>query len=126
MMSITNRFSSGRRNLNRKVNRKLDIHATRMLPGVHRPPPPNLLAEACRNLNEAIRIRKRMAKREPHLFGPKATAYFLETVEMAESEREFGRALQRIYGCEPGPATVWRDRYPEFDPCRIHELVKKK
>jgi len=48
------------RNLNRHLNRSNLRHTTRMLGGVHRPPPPNYLGMACRALKQVIKLDKRL------------------------------------------------------------------
>ena len=95
--------------------------ATRMLGGARRPRKPNGLALACRLLDEALRIHERMAKREPNLFGPHATQYFLETVEREKFRREIATTIRRVYGesetdGESYVTGVWTERYPEFGP----------
>ena len=78
--------------------------------------PPDYLAVACRALNQALRISKRMARADPHLFGPHAARYFQETVQAARQEAEVEVALPKVYGppqpgeppCGPG---VWTRRY---------------
>lgn len=46
------------RSLNRLYTRSLTRHASRMLGGVHRPRPPDLLAIACRALERVVKIDK--------------------------------------------------------------------
>ena len=87
-----------------------------MSPGVRRPPRPDYLAIACRAVNQLLRLRRRMAKEDPHIFGPHSSQYFLDTLEMERKEKETAAALQRVYG-PPAPgepvrvSTLWTDRY---------------
>ena len=81
-----------------------------------RGPRPRYLALACRLLRDAVRISKRMAKRDPHLFGPHARAYYDDTVGLENFQREFDEALRKVYGPNPDDAsprqsTIWTDRY---------------
>ena len=77
------------RNLSRHHDRVLRRHTTRMLGGVHRPPPPNYLAIACRALNEVLRIDRRL---QP---------YLPEQIQL-EQDRVFHTqvraAIDRVYG----------------------------
>jgi hypothetical protein len=104
------------RSLNRHLNRACTRHTTRMLGGARRPPRPNELRNACRLLDQALRIRKRMTKRDPHLFGPHAHRYYLDTLRLAQQQQEARAALAKVYGPSPPGApdctsTVWADRY---------------
>ena len=76
----------------------------------------NYLAEACRALGLFLRQTKKMAKADPHLFGPHARRYFLDTVQMAQQEEEVAAALRNVYGPPqpddpPLPPGVWTERY---------------
>ena len=113
--------------LNRSLNRPCTRYATRMLDGARRPPRPNELQIACRLLDQALRIHQRMARRDPHLFGPHARRYYLDTIQLAQDQQEIGAALRKVYGPsppgEPEPvSTVWTDRYTFRTPQqrRIH------
>jgi hypothetical protein len=71
----------------------------------------------CRTLNQYLRIANRMAKRDPHLFGPRARDFYLDTLQMERRERETEAALRKVYGPpahgEPQRvSTLWTDRYP--------------
>ena len=84
-----------------------------MLDGARRP---NLLRLACRLLTEYLRSAKRMARQDPHLFGPRAMDYYRDTLAKVEFEKEIWAAIEKVYGPpEPGherPAsTIWSDRY---------------
>jgi len=79
-------------------------------------PRPNYLAMACSALNAAPRIHARLARKDPHIFGPHSHQYFLDTLEMEKAEKEIEAALRRVYGPpksgEPVRAsTLWTDRY---------------
>ena len=114
---MSNRFRNGLRKLSRNLDRRCDRHSTRMLGGARRPRPPNYLAIACRALNQYIRLAKRRAKNDPHIFGPRAHDYYLDTLRMEQREREAEAALLKVYG-PPAPgepkhvSTLWTDRYP--------------
>ena len=85
-----------------------------MLGGARRP---NYLALACSALNQLLRLQARMAKEDPHIFGPHAHQYFLDTLEMEREQQEAEAALRKVYG-PPSPnqpkhvSTLWTDRYP--------------
>jgi hypothetical protein len=84
-----------------------------MLGGARRP---NYLAQACRALSQYLRLRKQMAKADPHIFGPHARKYYLDTLEMEREEQERESALRRVYGpVKPGEpeyvSTLWSERY---------------
>lgn len=76
----------------------------------------NYLAEACRALELVVRQSKKMAKADPHLLGPHARRYFLDTVQAAQQAEEVEAALRNVYGppkpddppLRPG---VWTERY---------------
>ena len=93
---------STRRPLVRNLNRQLGHYATRMLGGAARPRPPNYLAIAIRCLNEACRIHKRMAKREPHLFDyATIDRNQREAAARQHYEAEVKAALDRVYNTPP-------------------------
>jgi len=76
-------------NANRHRDRVLSRHTTRMLGGVHRTPPPNDLAIACRALTEVIKIDKRLRP------------YMQEQIRLEEERvrhEPIKAALDRIYG----------------------------
>ena len=57
-----------------------------------------------------------MARRDPELFGPQASRYFLDTVRLEQEQKERPAALDKVYGpAPPGQpeiiSTVWSDRY---------------
>jgi hypothetical protein len=87
-----------------------------MLRGARRPRRPNELRQLCRILNQCLRIARRMEKRDPHLFGPRARDYFLDTLRMERQRQETEAALNKVYG-PPDPSlparvsTLWTDRY---------------
>jgi hypothetical protein len=83
---------------------------------------PDFLALACKAINQALRIQNRLAKRDPHIFGPHSRQYFLDTLVLEREERECQAALRRVYGPpKPGEppfvSTLWTDRYyPPEEP----------
>jgi hypothetical protein len=84
-----------------------------MLGGARRP---NYLALACSALTQLLRLETRKAKEAPHLFGPHAHKYFLDTLTMEREQQEREAALRRAYGPpklgEPEfVSTLWTDRY---------------
>lgn len=92
--------------LGRCLNRRLDGRRCR---------PPDGLALACTLIQKYLRLRRKTAKAEPHLFGPHAGAYYRDTLKMAAQEKEAAAALQKIYGPEPPgsphPRSIWQKRY---------------
>ena len=66
-----------------------------------------------------------MAKADPHIFGPHAREYFLDTLKMEKQQQETEAAIRKVYG-PPAPgepphvSTLWSDRYPpELKQSRI-------
>lgn len=109
------------RYLNRRLDHKCNRYDSRMLPGARRPRPVDPLRAACRALNLAVRLSKRMAKRDPHLFGPRAADYFRDTLRLEAQQRETEAALRKVYGPpKPGDppfvSTLWTDRYFHTTP----------
>lgn len=85
--------------LDRRFDRRLDYFTTRTLGGASRSRSPNDLAIAIRCLSEAIRIHKRMAKREPHLFDyATIDRDRREAAARQQREAECQAALERVYG----------------------------
>jgi hypothetical protein len=84
-----------------------------MSPGARRP---NYLAIACRAINQLLRSARRMAKEDPHIFGPHSREYYLDTLEEESRLQETEAAVRRVYG-PPAPgepqhvSTLWTDRY---------------
>jgi hypothetical protein len=76
----------------------------------------NYLAEACQYLNLYLRQHKKMARADPHLFGPHSHRYYLDTVQLDWEEKEIVASLRKVYGPPrpgdppPGP-DVWTERY---------------
>jgi hypothetical protein len=102
------------RSLNRPLNRPLARFLGRRLDG--RPARrPNYLAEACALLGKYIRLRRKTAKAEPHLFGPHAGIYYRDTLKLADQQKVVAAALDKIYGPDPSgappPPSVWAERY---------------
>jgi hypothetical protein len=110
---MSTKSRNGRRELNQSLNRRWGRYSTRMLGGARRP---NYLALACSALNKVLRLQLPMAKEVPHIFGPHAHKYFLDTLKMEREEQERQAALRRVYGSpKPGEpefvSTLWTDRY---------------
>jgi len=103
------------------LNRRLNRHAARRLLTVltcridgRRLRRPNLLAEVCRAVNAALRQSKKMARADPHLFGPQARKYFLDTIQLEKDQEALNAELRKVYGTSADahpPSTVWQDRY---------------
>jgi hypothetical protein len=79
-------------------------YATRMLGGVHRPPPPNYLAIACRLFNQAIKIRKRLW---PYMEEQR------QLLERLNFERDVTAMLREVYGNAEGSNSTAPDRKVE-------------
>ena len=109
--------SNGLRKLDRVLIRKLNGNCYRKLSRrITRGPNPRYLALACRLINEALRIDKRLAKRDPHLFGPHARAYYRDTVAQERLQEHLRVSLDKIYGPSPPetsapPPSIWTERY---------------
>ena len=119
MMSMWNRSRNGSRSLKHCLNRRCSRYATQMLGGARRPRPPNDIAIVCRALSEYLRIGQRMARRDPHLFGPRALDYYRDTLALERFEKETDAALLKVYGPAPPDqpkrvSTLWSDRYPDM------------
>lgn len=104
------------RSLNRSLNCRVTRRATRMLGGARRPRQPNPLREACRLLARYIRLSKRAARKDPHLFGPRAPDYYRDTLRLVQEEKEDEAAIRKVYGppapgATPYVSTLWTDRY---------------
>lgn len=70
------------------------------------------LATACKAVSDLIRFEKRLAKEAPHIYGPHARKYFLDTLEMEKWEQEFEAALARVRGSpSTHVSTLWQGRY---------------
>ena len=101
--------------LNRRLNARLNAWLTFRTDG--RPfRPPNPLREICQLLNCYVRLRKRAARRDPHLCGPHAQRYYADTLKMERDQVVIEAALDRVYGPAPAgespPARdIWRERY---------------
>jgi len=104
--------------LNRRLNHPLDHSLDRLLDRRldGRPcRPPDDLAQACALLQKYLRLRRKAAQAEPHLFGPHAGAYYRDTLKMADAQKEIHAALDKVYGPEPPGSvpspSVWSQRY---------------
>jgi hypothetical protein len=96
-----------------------------MAPGARRP---NYLALACKAFKQVLRFHRRLAKQDPHLFGPRAHDYYLDTLAEERRLHEAEAALRRVYG-PPAPgepehvSTLWNDRY-EIKPGQQKMFLK--
>ena len=127
-MSI--RFRNGLHKLNKSICRRCNRSAASRLPGARSKRRPDDLRLLCRVLTQYLRLARRMEKRDPHLFGPRARDYYLDTLRLEQRDQEVEAALRKIYGPrDPGaPArvsTLWSDRYPEFSSASQHRLFLK-
>ena len=131
-MNTSSRCRNGTRSLNRSLNHGLDHaccrFATTMLGGAPRPRQPNPLRVACTLLTQYLRIANRMAKEDPHIFGPHAHRYYLDTLDLEQREREVEAAIRKVYGPPPPGepprvSTLWTDRY--FPPPEQRRLFLK-
>jgi hypothetical protein len=100
-----------------------------MLAGARRPGRPNDLLLLCRILTRYLRLVQRMERRDPHLFGPRARDYFLDTLRLERQQHEGEAALRKVYGPpDPGrPApvsTLWTDRYHFSSPRQRRRFLK--
>lgn len=122
-----------RRRIGRRRNRRLSRRtlqglshrrvrwATRVLGGARHPRKPDGVTVICQLLNRFLRITDRMAKEEPHLFGPQAPQYFLDTLAMERERREIEADIAKVYGDKTASGrryvdTLWSERYPELVP----------
>jgi hypothetical protein len=103
------------RRLNRPLARRCHHYLTTRTNGL-RWTPPNYLAQACQILGEYVRLRQRMARDQPHLYGRHASRYYRDTLQEIEFEAEMEVAIRKAYGPPkpgeppPGPG-VWTRRY---------------
>ena len=110
------RFRNGIHKISKAINRRSNRYATRMLGGARRSRRHDELLRICRILTQYLRLARRMEKRDPHLFGPRARDYFLDTLSLERQQQEFEAALRKVYGphdpTQPAPcSTLWTDRY---------------
>src|SRR5262249_28602738 len=117
MRSMSNRYRNGTRSLAHSLNRRCFRYATKMFGGARRPRTPDEITLVCRALTQYLRIRDRMARREPHLFGQRASDYFRDTLALERFEQEMQATLFKVYGPDPPDqpkrvSTLWTDRYP--------------
>ncbi len=119
-MNAFTRSRNGLRSLHRRAFRGLNHrcvrYATTLLGGARRPRQPDELRLLCRTLTAYLRLADRMAKRDPHLFGPHAHRYYLDTLALENEQQQVEAALDKVYGPrkpdEPRRiSTLWTDRY---------------
>jgi hypothetical protein len=100
-----------------------------MLGGARRPRRPDDLLLLCRVLERYLRLARRMEKRDPHLFGPRARDYYLDTLAMERQQQETEAALNKVFG-PPDPnqparvSTLWTDRYHFSSPRQRRRFLK--
>ena len=107
------------RSLNRRLNRRLNRYSTTLQGGACRPRDKDGFAEIFRCFREYFKVRDRMARADPHLFGPEAQAYYRETVAEHDWALKVDAALTCVYGpATPGESCgadqVWSTAYPVF------------
>jgi len=112
--------------LNRRLNRRLDCYATTLQGGARRPRDKDGFAEIFRCFLEYFKVCDRMAREDPHLFGPEAPAYYRETVAEHDWALKVDAALTHVYGpATPGESCgadqIWSTAYPVF-----HSAVEKQ
>lgn len=102
------------RSLSRPVSRPLGRLLTRRLDG-RRWRRPDRLAEICALVGRYLRMRRRAAAAEPHIFGRHAAAYYADTLREEKFQAEVEAALLKVYGPpppdSPPPRSVWSERY---------------
>ena len=108
------KFRNGIHKSSKSITRPCHRYLGRMLGGARRRPDELLLL--CRVLTQYLRLARRMEKRDPHLFGPRARDYFLDTLRLERQQQETQAALRKVYGpsgpATPAPvSTLWTDRY---------------
>ena len=103
-MNIANRLRTGNRNLNRRLDRILHRHTSRIVDDARRPPRPNELAIACRLAREVVRSHQRLAKEMPEYFDFAAIDRARRDAERERRFHEFlNPILDKIYQPTPPP-----------------------
>ena len=105
--------------LNRSLNRRLTRYTSTLQGGARRPRPDSGFGEIFRCFRAYFQVRDRMAREDPHLFGPEAQPYYRETVAEHDWALKVDAALTRVYGPVPlgescGANQVWSTAYPCF------------
>ena len=104
-MNTTSMSRTGRRRLNRALNRtafrrqlrRLDSFAIHLAAG-RRPPPVNWLRQANKTIAQYIRLRERSLKRWPEEHAVDAWARIQRERKREEWNREVQAAMDRVYG----------------------------
>jgi len=109
------------RSLNHRLGCRLDVYLPRRLDG--RPARrPDYLAQVCNLIEEYLRLRKKLAKNQPHIYGRHAAAYYRDTLREEQWRREVEAALDKVYGPVPPVAasspSIWQERY-EIPPAQM-------
>jgi hypothetical protein len=97
----------------------LNRPASRLQAGARRRRPEGCFAEIFRCFRAYFKVRDRMAREDPHLFGPDARSYYQETVAEHRRAVEIEAALTRVYGPSAPNETswanrIWSENYPMF------------
>ena len=100
---------------NRSLRRKLNTIITKRTDGKPYRRRNHFLA-AYREFNRYVKETKKLAKQHPHVCGPHARQYFLDTKQTAKVAAEAEAAIHKIYGPgKPGDPPlrpgVWTRRY---------------
>ena len=128
-MMSRNGSRSLRRSLGRKLNRCLNRRCTHSITRrLVRARAGDSLGYLCSLLEQLLRSANRLAQNDPHLFGPRAREYYLDTLRLQGEERLIEEALRKTYGpVKPGEprhiSTLWTDRY--FPPPERRKLFRK-
>jgi hypothetical protein len=103
---------NGVRKLRSRLDHKSDRYATKMVGGARRPRRPDDITIVCRAISKYIRITNRMAKEEPHIYGPRADDYLRDTLQMERIEQAVDTAIRKFRPDRPPlVSTLWSKRY---------------
>jgi hypothetical protein len=103
---------NGARKLSSLLDHKCDRYTTKMLGSARRPRRPDDITIVCRAISKYIRIANRMAKEDPHIYGPRADDYLRDTLKMERIEQAFDTAIRKFRPDRPPlVSTLWLRRY---------------